>query len=61
MKLKYTKLYVRSIVLMAFFRVVKSLGNADTLQNDLNVLRPLLKNTELTSIVELYDELTAYR
>jgi hypothetical protein len=61
MKLKYTKLYVRSIVLMALFRVVKSLGNADTLQNDLNVLRPLLKNTELTSIVELYDELTAYR
>jgi hypothetical protein len=61
MKLKYTKLYVRSIVLMALFRVVKSLGNADTLQNDLNVLRQMLKNTELTNIVELYDELTAYR
>jgi len=39
--------YVCSIVLMAFFRVMKSLENADTFQNDLNVLCLMLKNEEI--------------
>jgi hypothetical protein len=32
--------------LTACFRLFKSLRNADTLQNDLNVLCPMLKNKE---------------
>jgi hypothetical protein len=30
-------------------------------QNELNVLRPMLKNKELTDIIELYYELMAHR
>jgi hypothetical protein len=35
--------------------------NSDKLQNESNVPRAMLKNKELTNIIELYYELKAYR